>query len=271
MKTTLQNFKKSFLLALVLSIGVFGITFAQSGKFSYQFNTDGNAENWVAVTSGASIAVSGGQMNVTMALISGKNRADIRHTGGETVNSTYPIIAIKFNKPATANVFLDTNLGSYRNGANKWTGVLGTANDIYYFDLAAFGFGANNTMITAETVLTTFQFKVADVTSGETSYSVDWIESFASLAELQATLGVESKSFQAKVLNVYPNPSTGKFFNIDLNGYSKDVVAVKVYNMLGNLVLEKTVNATTTRIDNSLSTGVYIVKVENSAVKLFVE
>lgn len=266
--------KKKLQISLIaLLLGVTGFTFAQSGKFSYQFNTDGNAENWTTATSGASIAVLGGQMNVTMGLVSaGKYRADIKHTGGETINSTYPIIAIKFNKPVTANVFLDTNLGSYRNGSNKWTSVLGSGNDIYYYDLSTYGFGATNTMITAETILTLFQLKVADVTSGETTYSVDWIESFESVAALTATLGVKQDSFQKNELKIYPNPSTAKFFNIDLGtGYSTDNSEVKVYSLAGKLVLEKTLNASVTRIDHNLSAGTYIVKVGSNSTKLIVE
>ena len=269
-----ENNTKKLFLTFVFGLMVMCVSFAQSGKLSYQFDRDGDAAGWTTTNNSTSV-VSGDVMTVTFdpALFiapSTIRRADFKHTGGMTVNpTTYPIIAIKFNKPATANITFDTNNGSFKNGANKYTRITGT--DIYYYDISTGTFGAGGLLLTAETALSIFQFKIADITSPETGYSVDWIASFASLADLQ-TLGINEVSIQKNELKIYPNPSTDKFFNIDLGtGYSTDKLEVKVYDLLGNLVLEKTMNANTTRINHNLGAGVYIVKVGSSATKLVVQ
>lgn len=263
--------KSKILISFIFSLVVVGSTFAQSGKFSFQFNTDGNKEGWVSTHNSTSI-VAGGAMKVAFDPAQFpdplKRRADFQHTGGMTVNPAYPIIAIKFNKPATVNITLDTNLGKYKNNQNNWSGKVGA--DIYYYDISTGSFGSPAVLISAETALTIFQWKIADISSAETDYSVDWVASFASVAELNATLGVNTNNIEKNIFSIYPNPSTEKFFNIDLNGYTNDRAVVKVYNLLGNLVLEKTLNTSYTRVDHNLGTGVYIVKVDNNTTKLIV-
>ena len=151
-------------------------------------NFNGSADGWVAATTGSTVTADTARLNVTLALQSGgKYRGDIRKSAGATLYpGNYPIIAIKFKKPAVGNIIFDTNLGSYGNGSNKWTGKLG--NDVYYYDLTKAGFGTGNTILTQPVALTTFQFKVADITSGETSYTVDWIKTAKTVADLEALL-----------------------------------------------------------------------------------
>jgi len=165
-----------------------------AGYLNFNFNTAGNKEGW-DITNNATASISGGYYNVTFdpALFLGTNkrRADFKLTAGAVVHpGNFPILAIKFNKPATMNLILDTSLGSYGNGNNKWTGIILDKNnngkDIYYFDLRN-TFGASTLLSqTASTTLSTFQWKVADITSPELGYSVDWVKTFTSLAELQA-------------------------------------------------------------------------------------
>lgn len=147
-------------------------------------NFTGSTDGWVAATTGSTVTADSAQLKVTLALQSGgKYRGDIRKSAGATLYpGNYPIIAIKFKKPAVGNIIFDTNLGSYGNGSNKWTGKAG--DDVYYYDLRKTGFGAGNTILTQPTALTTFQFKVADITSGETGYTVDWIKTVKTLADL---------------------------------------------------------------------------------------
>lgn len=148
-------------------------------------NFTGSTNGWVAATTGSTVTADSTQLKVTLAVQSGgKYRGDIRKSAGATLYpGNYPIIAIKFKKPAVGNIIFDTNLGSYGNGSNKWTGKVGA--EVYYYDLTKTGFGAGNTMLTQPAALTTFQFKVADITSGETGYSVDWIKTVKSLEDLQ--------------------------------------------------------------------------------------
>ncbi|MFD0991115.1 DUF4979 domain-containing protein [Mariniflexile jejuense] len=173
-------FEDSFVKTPVFSYPFVGL--------NYQFNTNGYAEGWVSTHSSTN-EVSGGSMNVTFNssqfVGTSKRRADFQLTGGAEVHAgLYPIIAIKLNKPATGNFILDTNLGSYKNGSNNYDGIL--LGDIYYYDIRnTFGAGAKLSQ-TEPTKLTTFQWKIADITSPETGYSVDWVQSFENLAALNA-------------------------------------------------------------------------------------
>jgi len=166
-----------------------------AGYLNFNFNTAGDKEGWVLGQTNNTAAVSGGSYNVTFDpatfLGTTKRRADFKLAAGAIVHpGNFPILAIKFNKPATMNLTLDTNNGSYKNGANKWDGVIvlpkNNGSDIYYFDLRN-TFGASYLLSqTVPTTLTTFQWKVADITSPELGYSVDWVKTFTSIAELQA-------------------------------------------------------------------------------------
>ncbi|EJL63671.1 DUF4979 domain-containing protein [Flavobacterium sp. CF136] len=161
-------------------------TFSNLGLIDNNFTN--TTDVWNAVTAGSVATSENGQLKVTTVLQSnGKGRGDIKK--GTTISvhaGNFPILAIKIKKPVTCSFIFDTNLGSYGNGANKWTGKVGE--DIYYYDLTTTGFGATPTMLstTDATSLTTFQFKVADITSGETNYQVDWVKTVQTVAELQA-------------------------------------------------------------------------------------
>ena len=70
-----------------------------------------------------------------------------------------------------------------------------------------------------------------------------------------------------KTTQVYPNPAKD---NLNIVSYAELINSVEVYNLSGQKVLSKKVNATTTRINtNSLSKGVYIVDIKSkvSSVK----
>jgi len=150
-------------------------------------NFTSTTDSWKAVTSGSIASSENGQLKITTVVQSGgKSRGDMQKNGTTLHSGNFPILAIKMKKPATCNFIFDTNLGTYGNGSNKWTGKVGE--DIYYYDLTKTGFGATPTMLPASdaTTLTTFQFKVADIASGETSYTVDWVKTVKTVAELIA-------------------------------------------------------------------------------------
>lgn len=151
----------------------------------YLFDTDGNAEGWVT-SNNSTNEVKFNVMKASFDMSAAKRRADFVHTGGMTVHAgVYPIVAIKIiDKPASGNFILDTNLGTYKNGSNNWDGILD--DNVYYYDLRS-SFGSGNVLSQTETTeLSTFQWKVADITTNETSYFVDWVKSFTSVAELEA-------------------------------------------------------------------------------------
>lgn len=155
------------------------------GLINDNFTT--TADGWAAITSGSSATVVDGKLVIKLATQStGKGRGDVKKTAGATLfPANYPIFAIKFKKPQTGNITFDTNLGAFGNGANKWTGKVG--DDIYYYDLIKGGFGATPTYLSKDksTLLTTFQFKVADISSGETSYAIEWVKTVKTVADLQ--------------------------------------------------------------------------------------
>ncbi len=161
---------------------------------NYEFNTDGDSEGWLT-SHNSTAEVSGGTINVTYDMTATKRRADFSLQGGAEVHAgLYPIVAIRMiNKPTSGNFIFDTNLGKYKDGSNNWDGIL--VGDVYYYDLrSTFGSGATLSM-TEPTALTTFQWKVADITTDETGYQVDWVKSFESL----------------DALNEYVAPPRGKF------------------------------------------------------------
>jgi hypothetical protein len=67
-------------------------------------------------------------------------------------------------------------------------------------------------------------------------------------------------SFDSKAFSYYPNPVSD---NLILN-YSKEITNVKVTNVLGQVLLNKSLNATTTQIEMSgIPTGTYFVEVKS--------
>jgi hypothetical protein len=241
---------------------------------------------WNAVTTNASAALQNGHLVVTTATqTNGSLRGDIRRNGVVSLYpTTYPIVAVKMKKPATCNFIFDTNLGTYGNGSNKWTGKVGDS--IYYYNLTTTGFGSGNTMLstTSPTTLTTFQFKVADISSGETSYPVAWVKTFKSMSDLNAYNGGRMATTTTVVpeatvnpLMIYPNPVIGNKFYINSNNeFAGEAVQVKLYNMYGTLVLQKNIankaGVVEIRFDKALAAGVYMVQLnDRKAVKLLIE
>jgi hypothetical protein len=156
-----------------------------AGKLIYEFEIDGDNEGWTP-QQGGTWTVNNNAMNVTFTQTSGKKRADLAQTihgsnGTVTLHTgDYPIVAIKFNKPATCNITFDTNLGSVGNGSNKYKTDY-ESKDVYYWDLSTQTIGS--TLYTNQQLsLSTFQLKIADVPESDpaTGYSVQWIRSFSS-------------------------------------------------------------------------------------------
>ncbi|WP_164972591.1 DUF4979 domain-containing protein [Lacibacter luteus] len=148
-------------------------------------NFTSTTDGWSTPTAAATVTAENGQLKVALAQQSNSSyRGDIKRNAGAMLYAgNYPIIAIKLKKPAVANITFDTNLGSFGNGSNKFTGKVGES--IFYFDLSKTGFGSANTLLTSPTNLTLFQFKIADITSGETGYQVDWVKTVKTVEELQ--------------------------------------------------------------------------------------
>ena len=108
-------------------------------------------------------------------------------------------------------------------------------------------------------------------TSTVDTYTVTYNVSDASgnaAAELTRTVTVTEvlglDSTEINWVSIYPNPTASKW-TIES---SRVIDTVTLFNLLGQKVLEKTVNDTKVNIDTSnLKTGVYILKVNKNTIK----
>lgn len=174
----------------------------EEGKINDVFT--GTTTPWILVSSssypGSSYKLQNGIFYGTMGVNgSATYRGDFQRTGGITVYpGKYPIIAFKFTKPVgtAGNLIMDTNLGSYLNGNNKFTTITGKDGvQVQYANFATGTFGSSATTLSTSTgtTLTTFQIKIADfkftadqLAAGNNTYQVYWVKSFKSVDELTA-------------------------------------------------------------------------------------
>ncbi|MFD0991113.1 T9SS type A sorting domain-containing protein [Mariniflexile jejuense] len=255
-----------------------------------------------SVPAGTSM-VSNGHLVVTMGPQSTnvgetKYRADLKFLAGTnyTINSTTDkIIAVKFigDRPTgvatgfkveihnfTDNTWINNGGSRYSNAGSVLTS---SGNTIYYFDFSGdANYSAGNIQIDK------INITIADVTANP-NYTIDWIATFVDVAALEAykntnedgtgdmdesALGLNDFNASNSTFKIYPNPSTNNSFNLDLkNNYSKATAQVKVYSVLGKLVLDKEFSANSKKvtINHDLSAGMYLVKVDNSLAKLVVK
>ncbi|MFI1743265.1 T9SS type A sorting domain-containing protein [Thalassobellus sediminis] len=278
------------LIALMLCVSSF---ISAQGGINQNFASLGN---WfVDDKPNGTSSVSGGHLIVTMGdQGNGKYRADLKNDNATyTINSTTDkIIAVKFigDKPATGAFKVELRnetAGAWmNNGGGKYnpTGSITTAkgNLIYYFDFSG---DANYT--TGDISISRIGFTIADVVD-PTNYTIDWVASFIDVTALEAykdtmddgasdddeTLGVNDVLVKNKTLKLYPNPSVNNSFNINLEtGFLKETTEVKVYSIIGELVLQKQLktNSKLTTINHNLKSGMYLVMIENRTAKLIVE
>ena len=188
-------------------------------------------DGWVANTSGASVKAENGQLVMTLAEVKpGVKRGDMKRSQGAVFHAgNYPIFAFKMDTPEVVNITFDTNTGSYGNGANKWTGKLGE--DVYYYDLREVGFRGVIPSTTTTTTFDMIQLKVADITSGETEYTCDWVKTFKSVDALKAFLGVTANEQEdLNELSIAVDGTRVSLYNLNENS------VVNVYDVLGKKV-----------------------------------
>lgn len=182
-------------------------------------------ENFASDTNGiwmpqqsATYVVEEGYLKVDYPQTTEKYRTDLKAapTDGVLIEYTKPYLAIRFTKPSTGNVILDTPLGSYLNAKNNYSTDFADK-DVYYWNLQSGTFGSSKKSLPTDkdTTLTFLQFKVADLLNPDSvGYYVDFVKTFATYEEMQnevnslsdSTLsaltvskGVLSPSFSSKV------------------------------------------------------------------------
>lgn len=209
------------------------------GYINDVFDTD--KAGWEAVTTGASAKSENGKLEVTMAQqTNGKYRGDIRRAGGIVLHAgNYPILAVKIQRPEVVNITLDTERGAFGNGANQYSGVLGDDQDILYYDLTEKDFtradGSLRLPTDASFSFATFQFKVADVSSGETSYTADWVKTFKSLEELEQFIGGTS-IIRSEIHDLAYSVENGILY---LKNHSDKITNIQIVTIQGQLISEK--------------------------------
>lgn len=121
---------------------------------------------------------------------------------------------------------------------------LAVNNGFTFIDLTNYGGTDNSTKIIDEFVISTtgtFEYVSLD--------AMRWKD-----------IPLKTDSFDANAFHFYPNPIKD---NLNLN-YSKEITSVKVINMIGQTLLEKTINAQTAQINMSeLSSGTYFVEIKS--------
>jgi|GEM_PF-399071 len=152
------------------------------GKYTFEFD-DPDANAWLPLQD-ATWVVENGQLKVTYSQAAPtKRRADLKYDlgnqGSYVYSSEYPIMAMKMtNKPAEGNLRWDfPDLGSFGNNDYKKDFE---AQDVIYWD---FSEKTSESRVETNWVV---QLKIADVTSDETGYEIDWIRTFKSKEELEA-------------------------------------------------------------------------------------
>ncbi|MFB6343230.1 DUF4979 domain-containing protein [Saccharicrinis sp. FJH62] len=223
------------------------------GLIDDEFN-DG-LDGWVANTSGASAKAENGQLIMTLAkLDNGKYRGDMKRSQGAVFHTgNYPIFAFKMDAPEVVNIHFDTNEGSYGDGANKWTGKIG--DDVYYYDLTEVGFRGVIPSTTTTKTFDMIQLKVADITSGETSYTCDWVKTFTSLDALKDFVGTTPlNGIKEQHVNIW-----GYNNKIYMRGLENSLVTI--FNIEGCKVYSGFCNSGNQTV-NVKKSGFYIVKIE---------
>ena len=86
-----------------------------------------------------------------------------------------------------------------------------------------------------------------------------WIGTFFGVSKFDATLGFESVEFTR--LKTFPNPTKGV---INFEPINSNITSVKIYDLMGNLVLNKQANQVLDIDLSSLSTGIYIASIKDS-------
>lgn len=167
------------------------------------FNGTDNAD-WKVSSGGVITSVANGVANVNMAIqANNKYRADLQcqTSGAYTMNKTKDIVwAIKFmgDLPGTSNAKkFEINYmnaegnGTWINHIDYPSGNIETADGgmIYYFNLGADGYNKLGDVQSGDVIINNIHFILADAVianEADAHYTVDWVASFASVADLSA-------------------------------------------------------------------------------------
>lgn len=164
-----------------------------TGRIKFLFNNDGDNENWVSFNnpSTTSFEVSGGSLNATYEPEGGyfgieQDRGNVQFT----ISSAFPYLAIKLDHAPERMAFYLAG-GWYNNDKNGFSNVPHTElnnQGVYIYDMSpngpGFGSGAvqplDGTDVYSDTNRAIFLMRDFD----DTSNSIDWIISFASIEDI---------------------------------------------------------------------------------------
>ena len=302
MKTKLhfkQFFSKNALLMLSLFLSS-TLAIAQANSFEF---TDDSGDGFAAVTSdGIMTATGDGFLNVELVNAREESsglvpywRANIKILTPIVINAaTHPIVLVRFINPPTKTSklsikFRDGVTGTAYETLKKtnveidalFTGPIAGTSDVYAFDMSTMA-NIPPTSITTNYFQIRFvqSFNYAEDEAGfvpygstpdthpELKFQIDYIRTITKAA--YTTLAVESNKLKSE-FKIYPNPSTNNTFNLNLgNSYSKSNVNIKVFNILGELFVNKDYSLDASKsvnVSHDLASGIYLVKVDNTTVR----
>lgn len=240
--------------------------------------------SWTTPTTGASLSFADGYANCSMVLSGTKYRGDLQFTNatvgsGITLSSAKDVyIAIKFSttRPSGSLKFemrrtdATGGSGTRTDGYyNTWTGgnpssiVASDGGYIYYYNLTSDTAYVSQTASAKE--MQYLKFIIADATVEPYSYSVDWIATFPTLADIttykdyddDGTSGISLNGTNVKSLSTW-----GTKENIYLQG-ADDGTIIAIYSISGSLLLSTKATSGTTVIPSTAS-GVFLINAINN-------
>ena len=95
---------------------------------------------------------------------------------------------------------------------------------------------------------------------GNFSDTVDWIENRLNV------LGVND--FQTKSISIYPNPAKD---HLNIVGYDAASIDITIYDNMGKLIMNKTLQMSETLNVSTLASGIYTIKINNDLTSKFIK
>ena len=170
----------------------------------------------------------------------------VKWTPNLSTTGNYQVYAYVPSSGATATA---AKYKVYYNGGNQTVSVNQATHAGQWVSLGTFSFLPNDT---------NEYVRLGDATGTEGQVlafdAVKW--SYRS-----ATTGINQMTSVSNQVTIYPNPTNGSFI-IETNSSARQ--AVQVYDVTGKLVLNQTINGTTTIDANGLSEGIYNISISSS-------
>ncbi len=230
-------------------------------KESYTFNA-GKAKfrkdsNWTTNWSSAAFpSGTGVQGGVDINVLPGTYNVNFNYTSGVY---TFTPVVVSIIGDATPGVWAtDTNMTTTDNITYTINNIALVAGSLKFRDNGSWNFNygaASASNFPSGTGAFDSNINIA-VLAG--TYNITFNRSTLAYSFQNAALGVNN--FEKSKFKIYPNPSPD---NWNFTSANEDIKSIQIVDILGKIVLSKSISATTTVIDaSSLTKGIYFAKIE---------